>query len=303
MSPRDIQLLGISAGRGAGTRGVEDGPAALRELGLVATLEAAGHRVVDLGDISDASPTEPQSPAFNVHDLGHVLQVNRHTHACIVGTRRRAPESFLLTVGGDHSLAIGSLAGLADTCERLGLLWIDAHGDFNTPETSPSGNAHGMCVAIACGHGHLELRGIADHDPFLAESDVFMFGVRDLDVDEKRTLDQTDVTLLDMQAWREQGVAQAVLAAAEQLAERCDHVHMSFDIDVLDASHVPGTGTPVGGGLAVAEALELLSAMSARDCLTSAEFVEYNPHLDPTGGTGRVTMQLIETFTRTEATQ
>lgn len=301
MSPRQIQLLGIAAGRGAGTRGVEDGPAALRKLGLVEALHAAGHKVDDMGDISDASPTEPQSPAFNVHDLGNVLQVNRHTHACIVGARRRLPESFLMTVGGDHSMAIGSLAGLADTSERLGLLWIDAHGDFNTPETSPSGNAHGMCVAVACGYGHLELRGIADHDPFLAESDVFMFGVRDLDVEERRMLDQTEVTLFDMPSWREKGVSEAVLEAAEALSARCDHVHMSFDIDVLDASHVPGTGTPVGGGLAVEEALALLSALSERDCLASAEFVEYNPHLDPTGGTGRVTMQLIEAFARTEA--
>jgi arginase len=301
MSPRHLQLLGIAAGRGAGTRGVEDGPAALREIGLIGALEAAGHTVEDLGDISDAAATEPQAPAFNVHDLGHVLQVNRHTHACIVGTRRRAPDHFLLTVGGDHSLAIGSLAGLADTCERLGLLWIDAHGDFNTPETSPSGNAHGMCVAVACGRGHLELRSIADHDPFLAESDVYMFGVRDLDIEERRILEESEVTLLEMPAWRERGFTTAVLEAAEALAQRCDHVHMSFDIDVLDATHVPGTGTPVGGGLNLADALELLSAISERDCLSSAEFVEYNPHLDPSGNTGRVTLQLIETFARTEA--
>jgi arginase len=299
MYAQHVQLLGIAAGRGAGRAGAEDGPRRLRELGIVGRLSQYGHRVEDLGDIPGIQSGVAGRAAVAVNSLHAVMRVNQHTHDCVLGMRRQSPLSFPLIVGGDHSLAVGTLAGLADACERLGILWIDAHGDFNTPRLSPSGNAHGMSLALACGHGYLEFRQIGGRDPVVDEGDVFVLGVRDLDAGERSFLETTRVQLFEMPAWRDAGLVEQVVTAAQTLAARCDHVHLSFDIDVLDAPLVPGTGTPVAGGLSLAEAQAVLNALSNLNVLASAEFVEYNPHLDETGTTGPRALELISTLLST----
>lgn len=290
-----IKLLGVAAGKGAAQPGAEQGPFVLRERGLVDRLRRAGHVVEDLGDIPGVHETRfTSAPAQNVNNMPHVLQVNRHTHACVRGTLARSPDSFLLILGGDHSLAIGTLAGLSDSCERLGLLWIDAHADFNTPRTTLSGNAHGMSLAVACGRGHRELRLIAGRDPMIDESDVFLLGYRDLDPDEAKALAESRITAMSPAEWRRAGVVRAVREACAELAKRCDRLHLSFDIDVLEPESVPGTGTPVADGMTVAEMRELLAELGARRVLASAGFVEYNPKLDVDGKTGDLTLDLIE---------
>ncbi len=296
MRPKHIQLLGIAAGQGAGRYGAQDGPGALRAAGLVGVLAAAGHRVEDLGDVPGIYQPVAAQAGISINRLPDVLRVNQHSHDCVVSSRRRDPGAFLLIVGGDHSLAIGTLAGLADTCKRLGLLWIDAHGDFNTPRSSPSGNAHGMSLATACGHGFLELKQIAAREPMVRPEDVFLLGVRDLDRVEREALEASPVNLDDMPTWRERGLLPRLNAALDALGSRCDHIHLSFDIDVLDPPLVPGTGTPVAGGLTMAEALEVLQTLSARDQLASAEFVEYNPRLDRDGQTAQRVRELITCF-------
>lgn len=295
MQSRMLNLLGIAAGRGAQTPGAEEGPYALREAGLVARLTAAGIEVDDLGNISGVHETRFGNPEpRNLHHLANILQVNRHTHACVLGTLRKSPYSFLLVVGGDHSLAIGTLAGLSDACDRLGLLWIDAHADFNTPESSPSGNIHGMSLAVACGYGNRQLRAIADRDPLVEEADVHLFGPRDIDPGEAAALRGSEIHWQTTAQWRAAGLIPAALAAIDDLRRRCDHIHLSFDIDVLDLAHVPGTGTPVAGGLRPEEALDLLRALGSTGYVESAEFVEYNPEIDVEGRTGRLTIDLIE---------
>ncbi len=300
MNTKQIMLLGIEAGRGAGTAGAQQGPEALRQRGLIARLESFGHAVEDLGDIPGVYETRYGlgSRQF-VKNLPNVLQVNRHSHAAVLGNRRRNPEAFLLIVGGDHSIAIGTLAGLADSCKRLGLLWIDAHADYNTPDTSPSGNIHGMSLAVACGHGIKDLRTIAGKRPMIRESDVHLYGIRDVDSGERANLAAGSVHSLSADEFRAAGIAEAGLAAIDQLAAECDHIHMSFDIDALDAAEVPGTGTPVPGGLSADEAVVLLAALSQRDALHSAEFVEYNPALDHDDRTAAVTLRLIEALVKT----
>lgn len=291
-----VNLLGVAAGKGASTPGAENGPLALRELGLVERLTRRGHVVEDLGDIPGVYETRfaARGPQPNILNLSHVLQVNRHLHACVFGTRRHAPNDFLLIIGGDHSMAIGTLAGLSDGCERLGVLWFDAHGDFNTPHTSPSGNAHGMSLAVACGRGPIELRRIGDRDPMIREEDVYLYGCRDLDANERTALEASRINLLSTQDWLARGIVTAGVNAARELAARCDHVHLSFDIDVLDAPLVSGTGTPVVDGLAGDAAIELLTALGSKKLVHSAEFVEYNPSLDKESRTGELTMRLIE---------
>jgi arginase len=300
MAGKAIKLLGIQAGTGGRMPGAQDGPWQLREAGLVERLARLGHSVDDLGDIPGIhATTERMHPDGGVNHLPSVLQVNRHTHACVLGTMRKSPTGFLLVVGGDHSLAIGTLAGLSDACERLGVLWIDAHADFNTPASSPTGNVHGMSLAIACGLGHRDLRSIADRDPMIEEDDVFLLGARDIDDAERDNLRESRVHLLEMADWRCQGLASVAREACHTLAQRCDRLHLSFDIDVLDPLHVPGTGTPVPGGLSAAEAHELLAALGRLNLLHSAEFVEYNPELDTDGRTGELTLSLIEAFLAT----
>lgn len=277
--------------------GAQDGPWQLREAGLVQRLVAMGHDVEDLGDIPGVDDaTDQVHPTGNVNHLPTVLQYNRHTHACVLGTLRKTPQAFMLIVGGDHSLAIGTLAGLSDACDRLGVLWIDAHADFNTPATSPTGNIHGMSLAVACGRGHRDLLAIANRDPMIEEADAYLLGVRDIDTAERRNLAESRVHLIEMAHWRTRGLIDSARQAAESLAQRCDHVHLSFDIDVIDAQFVPGTGTPVGGGISPDEARDLLRALAATSFMRSAEFVEYNPELDPDGRTGDLTLSLIEAF-------
>jgi arginase len=297
MAARSIKLLGIRSGAGARTPGAEDGPFALRRLGLVERLVAAGHTVDDLGDIPGVYETRwITAPEHGVNNLPRILQVNRHTHACVLGVRRKNPDAFLLVVGGDHSLAIGTLAGLADACDRLGLIWIDAHADFNTPASSPSGNLHGMSLAVACGRGHRDLRCIADRRPLIDESDVWLLGFRDVDAGELAGLQASRVNRRSTQEWRAAGVVDTLLAAGRALAARCDHVHLSFDLDVLAPEHVRGTGTPVPGGLTIDEARQALDALHRCGAIHTAEFVEYNPRLDTDGRTGALTLELIETL-------
>ncbi|MBL8878884.1 MAG: arginase [Phycisphaerales bacterium] len=290
----NIKLLGIAAGRGGAKSGAEDGPFALRQHGLVERLAADGADIEDLGDIPGVYETRfargfPASMNF----LPNILQVNRHTHACVLGTRRKSPGAFLLVIGGDHSLAIGVLAGLSDSCARLGLIWIDAHPDFNTPRSTPSGNIHGMSLAVACGLAHPSLRGIADRDPLVAKEDVVLLGCRDIDVGEKRALESSRMSLMMADQWRANGITDTLVQVARSLSQRCDHVHLSLDIDVLDPRYVPGTGTPVADGLTPDELRSALAALASEQLVHSAEIVEYNPKLDENGRTAAVTIDLI----------
>jgi arginase len=290
-------LVGVLAGAGGRTLGAEEGPAVLRELGLIRRLTDVGMMVEDLGNIPGVHETLlALDRGGSVRALHNVLQVNRHTHDCVLGARRRDPGAFLLIIGGDHSLAIGALSGLSDACRRLGILWLDAHADFNTPATSPSGNIHGMGLAIACGLGHVDLRLVGDCDPMVEPKDVILFGARDLDTGERELLAESQVRLVSVEELRRRGVAEAMREAAEQLNASCDHVHLSFDVDVMDAAFVRGTGTPAPGGLTPDEARAALLALASTGHVASAEFVEYNPSLDPDGSTGRLTLDLMVEF-------
>ncbi|MGE0479082.1 MAG: arginase [Phycisphaerae bacterium] len=290
-----IKLVGIAAGKGAGTPGAEEGPLTLRRAGLVARLAALGHHVDDLGDIPGVYETRFHTGhTQHANFLPHVVQVNRHTHACVLGTLRKSPDAFVLIIGGDHSLAIGALAGLSDACQRLGLIWIDAHGDFNTPNSSPTGNLHGMSLAVACGRGLPELRAIADRDPLVSDEDVYLLGCRDLDPPEAEALRASRVHVVPMAEWRTVGLVESAVSAAAALRQRCDHIHLSFDIDVLDAGLVPGTGTRVAGGMTREQARDVLAALGDTGVIESAEIVEFNPRLDRNGATCEITLSLID---------
>ncbi|MBA2277306.1 MAG: arginase [Chloroflexia bacterium] len=202
-----------------------------------------------------------------------------------------------VALGGDHAVAIGSIAGAAASAERLGLLWIDTHPDLNTPETSPSGHVHGMPLAIALGGGPSELAAMRGDAPPVRAEDVCLLGVRDIDAGEGRFIAERGIWALTMEEWTDRGILPGLHDALDHLTARgVDAVHLSFDLDVLDPTVLSGTGTRYPGGLTMREASQLLRHLGAWDGpIRSLDWVELNPTLDPTSTSEDVATQLLAT--------
>ncbi len=291
-----IRLLDVPLDFGANLRGVDLGPTALRRAGLKETLSLLGHEIEEdpgLVSIPIAEHRETGDP--KVRFLEPVAQVclslaSRVEMACREG-------SFPLVLGGDHSLALGSLAGLKAFYQQKpwGVIWIDAHADFNTPETSPSGNIHGMSLAASCGWGHPLLTQLYGPGPKVQPNQVVLVGVRDLDPGERLNLKQAGIkvfTMADIDRWGMAEVAQRV----RQVMEPQTDWHVSLDIDVLDPATAPGVGTPVPGGLTYRELHLLLESLAETQRVTSADVVEVNPILDTKNQTARVAVAMVRSL-------
>ena len=207
---------------------------------------------------------------------------------------------FPLTLGGDHAIAIGTIAGAARACNKLGVIWFDTHPDINTPSTSPSGHIHGMPLAIAIGEAEHELpslTGLVDRIPMVAPENVCMLGIRDIDPAEARRIRDLGIWALSMDEWSDLGIMEGVRAALQHLrATKVDGIHISFDVDVLDPTIMPGTGTRWPGGLTVREASRALRELAEWDLqIHSLDFVELNPDLDPAGSSTLVATSLLAT--------
>ncbi|MBK8207867.1 MAG: arginase [Planctomycetes bacterium] len=321
----EVHILGVPMDHGAGRRGVGMGPSAIRIAGLAEKLRSLGLTVADHGDviirdIERQSPTrkagEPESepaqapPPPTIKGKANNLPIiTRACDAVHEHVKRIVKKgAFPLVIGGDHSMSIGTVAGLVAGMKELeaearaagdnheltmGMIWIDAHGDLNTPETSPSGNVHGMPVAVALGHGPKELTHIAGMSPKLYANDVVLLGLRDLDRAEKQAILDSGVHAFTMKDIDERGLA-AVMREAINLATRnTDFLHVSFDIDSVDPRIAPGTGTTVLGGLTYREAHLALEMIAETDMLTSFELAEVNPILDVYNQTGQLAVGLI----------
>ena len=304
---RTVQVIGVPLDHGAGRRGVGMGPSALRVAGLVPAIERLGHKVLDRGDLMIPSPeTEPPGQA-----KAKFLPLVARTCGALAAQVEEvlAQGGFPLVLGGDHSIAIGTVSGLAsflrrgsgpqarqaEPGSRLGLIWFDAHGDINTPSTSPSGNIHGMPVACLLGYGDspAELCAIGGEGPKVHPARFAQIGLRDLDEVEKRHLRETGVHAFTMADIDKRGMA-SVMAAALELATRgTDMLHVSFDIDAIDPGVAPGTGTPKLGGLTYREAHLALEMIAESGRLTSLELVEVNPILDVRNQTAELAVELI----------
>ena len=281
-----IGILGVPIDLGASRRGTDMGPSAIRYAGLTEILTRTGHTVKEFGNI--AVPVAGQNPGGeHLKYLNEVLAVSNaliETATAIINEG-----SFPIILGGDHSLAIGSVTAVARRYPEVGLLWIDAHGDFNTPDTSPSGNIHGMPLAAIAGRGAPPLVNLGGFQPKVQESHTVVVGVRDLDGIERTALRESAVTIFTMKEIDELGIA-TVIRQALEVATRggVRPVHLSLDMDVVDPLYAPGVGTPVDGGLSFREAHLAMELIGQSRALVSMEVVEVNPILDQENRTGRL---------------
>uniref|UniRef100_UPI0025D88765 arginase n=1 Tax=uncultured Dechloromonas sp. TaxID=171719 RepID=UPI0025D88765 len=254
MSMRPVSIIGAPTDIGASVIGARMGPQALRVAGIVEAVARYGCQVRDCGDV--AGPLNPQQgPVDGFRHLHEVAEWNRALHDAVY--RELSAERLPLMIGGDHCLAVGSISAVARHCrergEKLRILWLDAHADFNTSAITPSGNIHGMPVACLCGHGPAELTGIGGHVPAISPAELRQIGIRSVDEGEKRFLREQGVEVFDMRYIDEVGMRRTLELALAGLDDNT-HLHVSFDVDFLDPEIAPGVGTTVRGGPTYREA-------------------------------------------------
>ena len=291
-----LSLIGAPTDIGAGTRGASMGPEALRVAGIVERLRARGLDVIDSGNL--AGPHNPWLPAVNGYrHLNEVVAWNRAVHEAV--GRELGLGRIPLLLGGDHSLAIGSISAVAQHCHATGrklrVLWLDAHADFNTSAVTPSGNLHGMPLACLCGNGPPELTRLAERTPAITPQMIRLIGIRSVDAEEKRLVHDARLEVFDMRYIDEMGMRDAMTMALGLIDSR-SHVHVSFDVDFLDPEIAPGTGTTVRGGPSYREAQLCMEMIADSGRLGSLDITELNPALDVHNQTAEVALDLIESL-------
>ncbi len=258
------------------------GPSALRAAGLNAALQALGHQVEDGGNLYAKNPEEQH---FGDRHAKYLNEIAQACNDVALRTERTLSDNFFpLSLGGDHSLAIGTIGGVSkfwrDRGRDVGLIWIDAHGDINTPETSPSGNIHGMPVAASLGYGPAAITEIGGFKPKLQPGASVLVGVRDLDAGERQIIRQSGTTVFTMRDIDEQGMRAVMEKSLALAAKGAAGFILSFDMDVMDPSEAPGVGTPVRGGLTFREAHLAMEMVSDSGKLLAFDLVEINPIID-----------------------
>jgi arginase len=285
-----VDLIGVPLDFGAGRRGVDMGPSAMRYAGLHEALAGLGHSVVDRGNISVPILETCQVTEPRLRYIDCIVPVARRV-AGRVATSVHAG-AFPLVLGGDHSIALGSLRGAARH-RRLGLVWVDAHADFNTAETTPSGNIHGMPLAALTGFGDERLVTLGRGPRAVIDpARVVIIGVRDLDPGEKINLKTAGISVFSMEAIDRYGLYQVLCRAFDRVCRDTDGVYLSFDLDSLDPMHAPGVGTPVPGGLTYREAHMVAEMVGETGSLAGMDLVEVNPILDEKNRTARMAVEL-----------
>lgn len=268
------------------------GPSAIRYAGLTERIRTLGYTVHDEGDIKvEIQERSIPKETANLKNLIAVSDASEALAKKVEDTISRG--CFPLVLGGDHSVALGTLAGVAKKHQNLGLIWYDAHGDLNTAETSPSGNIHGMPLAASLGIGHRSLTDIGGFSPKVKPEHVVIIGARDLDQGERALIKEKGIRVYTMHEIDRLGMTTVMKETIDYLREHTDHVHLSLDLDGLDPTEAPGVGTPVAGGLSYRESHLAMEMLEEADIITSAEFVEVNPILDEKNKTGDAAVALI----------
>jgi arginase len=285
-----VTIIGVPMDLGAGRRGVDMGPSAIRHAGLHEMLRRLGCEVEDAGDVPVPVAESRVVREEDLRFLDEIVTTCRHLADAV--ERLAGAGRVPIVLGGDHSIAMGTIAGLARVSPRVGLLYFDAHGDFNTPAASPSGNIHGMPLAVALGVGDERLLALGPRTPMVRREDAALIGIRDVDAEEKRLIRELGPASFTVRDVDERGM-RSVMEECIALTSGCERLHVSFDMDVLDPMHAPGTGTPVEGGLTLREAHLAMEMLADGGRVQSLEIVETNPILDTGNRTGQLAAGLI----------
>jgi arginase len=291
----EIRVIGVPMDLGADRRGVDMGPSAIRYAGLDGRLDELGHEVTDAGNVAVPPPEtrDPDAgppPEGRAKYLEETADISRRLREEVEDAL--ADGAFPLALGGDHSISIGSVGGSA-TAGSTGVVWFDAHADFNTPETTPSGNVHGMPLAALLGDGYFGGREWA-RAPNVSEENIAIVGLRSVDDRERERLNDSDVTGYTMGDIDERGFAAVCEEAFEVATDGTDGIHVSFDMDLVDPEEAPGVGTPVRGGITYREAHTAMDHVDERfDDIRSMDVVEVNPILDSHNRTAELAVDLL----------
>ncbi len=280
---------------GAGRRGVDMGPSAIRIAGVSDKLRALGYHVIDGGDIEIRNAEIQEIEDVKLPYLPEIANACTLLAAEVESALDR--NEFPLVLGGDHSMAIGTIAGIAAHCKRehkrLGVIWVDAHADINIPETSPSGNIHGMPVAVALGMGASALTNIGGNEPKLQPDQLVYIGLRSVDEGERALIYSLKIEAHTMADLDKQGVYHLITKAVAMLHNKVDHLHVSFDLDAVDPMFASGVGTPVPGGLTFREAHLIMEVIADTGYMASMEVAEVNPILDIRNASAEFAADLI----------
>ncbi len=291
MSKPVIRIIGVPIDLGADRRGVDMGPSAMRYAGLNAKLEQLGWSVEDTGNIEVPIPETRKIMDKRLKYLDEIVKISEQLHLKVEEAIKDGVVPLIL--GGDHSLSIGSLAGLSSSGRRFGLIWVDTHGDYNSLETTSSGNIHGMPLAVANGIGPKELTSIGGEQKKIREENTVIIGARDLDEQEREMLHRSKITVFTISDIDKRGMKEVVNEAIRLASQGTDGIHVSFDIDVIDPAEAPGVGTPIAGGITYREAHLAMEMIADSGLLISMDMVEVNPILDYQNKTAELAVGLI----------
>ena len=293
--PDKIRIIGVPMDLGASRRGVDMGPSALRVAGLQSRLKQIGRHVEDIGNVAVPQPEEQHYGEKNAKYLDEIAQACRG----LADTVKKSldEEMVPLVLGGDHSIAVGTTAGAAahfhKQSKRIGVIWLDAHGDMNTPDSSPSGNIHGMPLAAIMGYGPPELTELGGIKPMVEPRNVSLVGIRDLDSKERRLVKDSGVHIFTMRDIDERGMREVMAEAIRFASDDTAGICVSLDMDFVDPSDAPGVGTPVRGGVTYREAHLALEMIADSRSMVSFELVEINPVIDLHNTTALLGVELV----------
>lgn len=286
---KTVEIIGSQMDLGAVRKGVDMGPLAIRHAGLCKTIKELGYTVIDHGDVVLDVPENEGNPKMRY--AKEVNAANAKLYEKVLGPAKN--KNFPLIIGGDHSIAAGSISAVADVNGPIGVIWIDAHGDFNDENITPSGNMHGMPLSAVCGKGPDEM--VAFTRARIAPQNVVLIGSRLLDPEEQIKLKNCGVTVFSISDVHSAGITEIMHSAIEIASKNTNGIHLSFDMDALDPSEAPGVGTPVSNGLTLREAFIACEFIHKSGKLLSMDLVETNPLLDVRNRTGILAVDIIAT--------
>lgn len=291
MLKRTVRIIGVPIDLGADRRGVDMGPSAIRYAGLHGRLKELGWKVEDIGNIDVPIAETRVIQDTRLKYLPEIVEVNQRLYQAVA---QAINEGVIpLVIGGDHSLGIGSLAGCAASGKQFGVIWFDTHGDYNSLDTTRSGNIHGMPLAVANGIGVQELTGVGGSQLKIKEENTVIIGARDFDKEERAMIHKSKITVFTMSDIDRLGMEEVVRRGIEIANRGMDGIHISFDLDVIDPTEAPGVGTPVPGGMTYREAHLAMEMIADCACLLSMDVVEVNPILDMHNKTAELAVGLI----------